>query len=253
MITLFWIILATFLISLISFIGALVLFFKEEVLDKILILSVAFSAGALIGAAFLDLIPEAIFGIEITEKSILELFLYLITGFCVFFILEQFLMWHHHHSMSHPEIKSFSYLILISDAIHNFIDGLIVAGSFVVSFPAGIATTLAVIFHEIPHELGNYGVLIYGGFKKNKALLFNFLSAIFAVLGGISGFFISEKIGKQIIFLLPFAAGGFIYIAASDLIPQIKGEEGFKKSAVHFLIFLLGIGFMLLIKILNVI
>lgn len=272
MAVLFWIILSTFLVSLISFIGILTLVLKEELLNKVLLLSVAFSAGALIGGAFFHLIPEAINKVE--AEQILVLFLYLVFGFCFFFILENFIHWHHHHATSHPEVhpvrnfltqddnskierdkisngvKPFSYLILVSDGIHNFIDGLIIAASFLFSFPLGVTTTLAVIFHEIPQEIGDFGVLVYGGFKKIKALFLNFLSGLLAILGGIIGFLLSEKIGEGIIFLLPFAAGNFIYIAASDLIPEIKQKVGLKKAFLHFLIFLGGLGLMLVMKLL---
>lgn len=248
MTTLAWILLATFSISLIAFIGALTLFLKERVLNKILLLLVAFSAGALIGGAFLHLIPEAVSEVGTEEKFLLKIFLYLIFGFSTFFVLEQFIGWHHHHSTQHPEIMPFSYLILISDSIHNFIDGLIVAGSFLVSLPIGLATTLAVALHEIPQEIGDYGVLVYGGVKKIKALFLNFLSASAIIFGGVAGFFLSGRIGEEILFLLPFAAGSFIYIAASDLIPQIKKEVNLRKSVIHFLVFLAGIGLMLLIK-----
>jgi len=245
---LFCILVSTFLVSLIAFIGILVLFLKEELLNKILLILVAFSAGALIGGAFLHLIPEAIEKVGIDEAALLNLFFYLIFGFCTFFILENFIRWHHHHAVSHPEIMPLSYLILVSDGIHNFIDGLIIAASFVVSFPIGIATTLAVVLHEIPQEIGDFGVLIYGGFKKVKALFLNFLSAILAIFGGFLGFLLSEKIGESIVFLLPFAAGTFIYIASSDLLPEIKHKESLKKSLIHFFVFLLGIVLMLLIK-----
>lgn len=246
---LFYILISTFLISFIAFIGVFTLFLKEKLLDRILLILVAFSAGALIGGAFLHLIPEAIEKVGLEENSLLKIFLYLIFGFCIFFILEQFIKWHHHHATQHPEIASFSYLILISDAVHNFIDGLIIAASFVVAFPIGVATALAVALHEIPQEIGDYGVLVYGGFKRIKALFLNFLSAISVIFGGIVGFLLSEKIGQSIVFLLPFAAGNFIYIAASDLIPEIKQKECFSKSITYFLVFLLGIVLMLLIKI----
>jgi len=245
---LFCILVSTFLVSLIAFIGILVLFLKENLLNKILLILVAFSAGALIGGAFLHLIPEAIEKVGTDESALLNLFLYLIFGFCTFFILENFIRWHHHHAVSHPEIMPFSYLILVSDGIHNFIDGLIIAASFVVSFPIGIATTLAVVLHEIPQEIGDFGVLIYGGIKKVRALFLNFLSAIFAIFGGFLGFLLSEKIGESIVFLLPFAAGTFIYIASSDLLPEIKHKESLKKSLIHFFVFLLGIILMLLLK-----
>jgi len=236
------------LISLISFVGAITLFLKEELLNKILLILVAFSAGALIGGAFLHLIPEAIEKVGIDEAALSNLFFYLIFGFCTFFILENFIRWHHHHTMEHPEIMPFSYLILVSDSIHNFIDGLIIAASFVVGFPVGVVTALAVALHEIPQEIGDFGVLVYGGIKKARALFLNFLSAIFAIFGGITGFLLSEKIGESIVFLLPFAAGTFIYIASSDLLPEIKHKESLKKSLVHFFVFLLGIVLMLLIK-----
>src|SRR3989344_5877146 len=243
------IIIATFSISLISFIGALTLVLKERILNKILLFLVAFSAGALIGAAFLDLLPEAVSASwETNEDSVFKIFLYLIFGFCAFFILEQFIMWHHHHAILHPETKPFSYLILLSDGLHNFIDGLIIAGSFIASFPAGLVTALAVALHEIPQEIGDFAVLIYGGMNKIRALFLNFLSAVAAILGGTVGFFLFKETGSGILFLLPFTAGGFIYIAASDLIPQIREEKSVKKSTVHFLVFLTGIAVMVLMK-----
>jgi len=245
---LFYILISTFLISSIAFVGALTLFLKEKLLDKILLILVAFSAGALIGGAFLHLIPETIVKVGLDESQLLKIFLYLLLGFCTFFILEQFIRWHHHHATRHPEIMPFSYLILISDGIHNFIDGLIIAASFVVAFPIGVVTALVVALHEIPQEIGDFGVLVYGGFKKTKALFLNFLSATTVILGGIVGFLLSEKIGQSIIFLLPFAAGNFIYIASSDLIPEIKHKENLKRSITYFLVFLLGIALMLLIK-----
>lgn len=239
--TLFYILISTFLVSLISFVGVIVLYLKEQILNKTLLILVAFSAGTLIGSSFLHLIPEAILKVGFEENSLFKIFLFLLFGFCAFFVLEQFIGWHHHHTKEHPEIKPFSYLILISDGIHNFIDGLIIAGSFAVAFPVGIITTLAVILHEIPQEMGDFGVLVYCGFKKAQALFLNFLSGITAILGGIIGFLLSEKIGESIVFLLPFAAGNFIYIAASDLIPEIKQKVSLKKSLVYFLIFLIGI------------
>ena len=248
MTTLYWIIFATFVISLISFIGALTLFLKEKILNQALLILVAFSAGALLGDVFFHLLPEVIKNVGVSEKALLNVFLYLLSGFCLFFILEQFLSWHHHHSASHPEVKSFSYLILVSDGLHNFIDGLIIAGAFLTSFPIGLATSLAVIFHEIPKEIGNFAVLVYGGLKKTRALFLNFISATIAISGGIIGFFIFKNMESGILGLLSFTAGSFIYIAASDLIPEVKQNSDIKKSIVHFLAFLVGIALMLLIK-----
>ncbi len=244
----FYILISTFLISLTAFVGVIILFLKDKILNKILLILVSFAAGALMGSAFFHLIPEAIkeFGFE--EKSLLKVFLLLLFGFCSFFVLENFIKWHHHHVREHPEIKPFSYLLLISDGVHNFIDGLIIAGSFIVSIPLGITTALAVAFHEIPQEIGDFGILVYSKFKKTKALFLNFLSALTIVLGGIFGFLLSEKIGGSVIFLLPFAAGSFIYISCSDLIPEIKEKVSQQKVLILFLVFLLGIGITFLLK-----
>jgi len=249
---LFLIILTTFLISLISFVGALTLFLKAKILDKILLILIAFSAGSLLGDAFFHLIPETIEEAgKADEKLILNIFIYLIFGFCIFFILEDFISWHHHHETRHPEIKSFSYLILFSDAVHNLIDGLIIGASFLVSLPLGLASAIAIMSHEIPQEIGDFSLLIYGGFKKQKALFFNFLSGILAIFGGVLGFFLAGKVEGSLVFLLSFAAGSFIYIACSDIIPEIKNKkEGLLKSIIYFLFFLSGLGMMFLIKIL---
>ncbi len=246
---LFYILISTLLISFIAFLGALFLFLNDKLLNKILLFLVAFSAGALLGGAFFHLLPEAIAEVGVGEAQLLKLFLFLILGFCLFFVLEQFISWHHHHAKSHPKIMPFSYLILVSDSVHNFIDGIVIAVSFVVALPVGIVTALAIALHEIPQEIGDFGVLVYGGFKRKKALFLNFLSAITVVFGGVFGFLLSEKIGDSIVFLLPLAAGNFIYIAASDLIPEIKHKVSVKKSIIHFAVFLLGIFLMLLIKI----
>jgi zinc and cadmium transporter len=243
-----WIIGTTFVISLIAFVGALTLFLKERLLNKILMVLVAFSAGALVGGAFLHLMPEAIIEVGLDEASILNAFLYLLLGFCIFFILEQLIRWHHHHATTHPEIMPFSYLVLISDGIHNLIDGLVLAASFMVSLPIGIVTALAIALHEIPQEIGDFGVLVYGGFKRVRALILNYVSATMVIFGGIIGYLLYDWMGRSIVFLLPFAAGNFIYIACTDLIPEIRFKESLKKSLVRFSIFLTGMGLMLAVK-----
>lgn len=235
--TLFWAITATIIVSLVSFVGVLTLAFKEKLLKKIVLMLVGFSAGALIGGAFLHLIPEAL------EKGMNDnLFLYVILGLIAFYVLEKFLHWRHCHEGKCP-IHMFTYLNLIGDAIHNFTDGLIIAVSFVVNFKLGLVTTLAVIAHEVPQEFGDFGVLIYGGFTKFKALFYNFLSALTAILGAVIGFFLSSAV-DDITFLLPLTAGGFIYIASSDLMPELRKEKSIKKSLFPFIFFLLGVAFM---------
>lgn len=234
-----WILISTFLVSSIAFIGILALAIREKLLNKILLTLVSLSAGVLMGGAFLHLIPEAIeFGSNI--------FLYVLAGFVLFFFIEKLLHWRHCHKEKCP-IHTFAYMNLIGDSIHNFIDGLIIAAGFVMDFQLGIVTTLAVALHEIPQEIGDFGVLVYGGFNKFKALLINFICALTAIVGGLVGYFLSNY-AQFVIFLLPFAAGGFIYIAASDLIPEIKKELGLKKSMLNFCIFILGILIMYAVK-----
>ncbi len=233
--TLLWILTSTFLISAIAFVGILTLTLKEKLLEKILLILVALSAGALMGGAFLHLIPESV------EKfGNYNIFIYVLAGFALFFLVEKVLRWRHCHERKCP-VHTFAYMNLLGDGVHNFIDGLIIATSFIVSIPLGIATSLAVALHEIPQEIGDFGVLVYGGYEKNKALILNFACALTAVAGGIAGYFLSKYIESSVIFLLPFAAGGFIYIAASDLIPEIRKEIDIKKSLLNFSIFLVGI------------
>lgn len=236
-----WIIGSSFLISLIAFVGMVVLFLKDELLTRILFILVAFSAGALMGGAFLHLLPETM------EKSTdIEVFLWLLGGFILFFFTEKVLQWHHCHRVKH--VHTLGFMNLIGDSVHNFSDGLIIAASFVARVPLGVVTTLAIALHEIPQEIGDFGVLVYSGFKKVRALLLNFLAALTVILGGIVGYFISGYVGKFTVFLLPLAAGGFIYIASSDLIPEIRKETNLKRGTLSFMAFLSGVLFMYVIR-----
>jgi len=235
---------STFLISLIALVGIFTLTMKQKLLNEILLILISLSAGTLMGGAFLHLLPESI------EKTMnMDIFLYFILGFIFFFFLEKIFFWRHCHKEK-CEIHSFTYLNLIGDFIHNFIDGLIIAASFITNINLGITTTLAIAFHEIPQEIGDFGVLVYGGFKKNKALVLNFFVALTAILGGVVGYFISFYVEQFMIFLLPIAAGGFIYIASTDLIPEIRKVESLKHSLLTFLVFLIGIFIMWVARIL---
>ncbi|MFB0504932.1 MAG: ZIP family metal transporter [Candidatus Bathyarchaeia archaeon] len=237
---LFWIVASTFLISLIAWVGSLTLFLKEELIDRTLLVLVALSAGALMGGAFLHLLPESISEVGTSSSATFNLFSYFLIGFCVFFVLEQFINWCHEHYSIHQK-KPVSYLVLISDLMHNFIDGLVIAGSFTVGFPVGMATTFAIALHEIPQEIGDFGVLLYGGFRKIRALILNYASAMTVILGGIAGYHLSALVEGAAVLLLPFAAGNFVYIAASDLIPEIKHGEDVRRNLVHFFTFIIGI------------
>jgi zinc and cadmium transporter len=233
---LLWILASTFLVSMISLVGIFTLAIKENLLQKILFCLVGFSAGALLGGAFLHILPECL-----ENNSATVVFSYLILGIIIFFMLERFLHWRHCHEEGVCKTHAFTYLTLIGDGFHNFMDGMVIAVSFTASFQIGLVTTLAIILHEIPQELGDFAILIYGGFSRKKALLFNFASALMAVVGALVGYFISETLHSFTNFILPLTAGGFIYIATSDLIPELHKENNLKRAMSAFSAFLLGI------------
>ncbi len=242
-----WILGATFGVAVLAWIGIFTLALKERTFKKILLLLVSFAAGTLIGGAFLHLIPEVFHDLEAGHGH-LEAPLFILSGLVFFFILEEFLQWHHCHKPPEEHSKEpFSYLILVSDSIHNLVDGLIIGGSFLVDFSLGVATTFAVAAHEIPQELGNFGILVKGGWKKVKALTVNFLAALMIVPGGLLAYFLRDFISP--VYLIAFAAGGFVYIGAADLIPEIHPEEDNKlENLLIMLMFLVGIGVMVLIE-----
>lgn len=243
MIVLLYIIVFTFLIALIAFVGVFTLAMKDQILKKILLILISLSAGVLMGGAFLHLLPEAV---EASEGT--DILVFVLAGFILFFIIEKVLHWRHCHN-GKCDVHTFHYLNLIGDSVHNFIDGLIIAASFIISVPLGITTSIAIAAHEIPQEIGDFGVLIYGGFEKKKALVLNFIIAATIIIGGIIGYFVSKNIEEATMFLLPFAGGGFIYIAATDLIPEIKKEVNMKKSTATIIVFILGIIIMWFIKV----
>ena len=244
------IILSVLIVSFISLIGILFIFLKKDTLNNFLIFFVSLSVGSLLGGAFLHLIPEAFGEAGFTMKvSFL-----ILAGIVIFFIIENFIHWRHCHiptSKEHPHLLG--TMNLIGDGIHNLIDGLIIAAAYFVNLPLGIATTLAVIVHEIPQEIGDFGVLLYAGFSKRKALFFNFLSALTAMIGAIIGILFSENYTAFVSIIIPIAAGGFLYIAGSDLIPEIhkNQEKGFPfKNLIGIL---LGILIMYLLTFLKIV
>lgn len=234
--TIIKILIAVLIVSLVSLLGILI-FLRKKTLNKILFFLVSFAAGTLLGAAFLDLLPEALEG---GFKESVPVFILL--GILSFFVLEKFLYWHHHHTgHEHEEVHGFTYLNIIGDAIHNFLDGAVIAISFINSTTLGIVATIAIIAHEIPQEIADFSLLIYGGFSKLKALVYNFLTALTAVIGALAAYFYSSVIVNSTIFLTSFAVGGFVYIASSDLIPEIHKEKDLKKSLVQLVLLALGI------------
>jgi len=233
---LLWILLATVIMGLLSLVGIITFILKKDFVDRILILLVGFSAGALIGGAFINILPEAISEFPSPYTSF-----YILIGFVCFFVLERYLHWRHCHDDT-CKVHAFTYLNLVGDGLHNFIDGLVIAVAFLANPGLGLMTTLAIVCHEIPHELGNFCVLVYGGFSRKKALIMNFIFSLTAIAGGLIGYFMGGLIHNLPVFLLPFTAGGFIYVAASDLIPEIHNQPDIRRANWSFLTFMLGIG-----------
>ncbi len=236
--------LAAFIVGLISFSGALSLVIKVDRLKKILIYLVSFSAGSMIGAAFFHLLPEIL---EKTE-SIITVFVFVLSGFSLFFILERILRWHHCHDSECQTHEHLGWMNLIGDGIHNLIDGIVIFASFFSGPALGVPVTLSIILHEIPQELGDFGVLIYAGFSRKRALFYNFISAFIAIIGVLLAYFLYSYNELLSLFLIPFAAGGFIYIAASDLIPEIHKDNNSWRALISYILFILALVFMFFMK-----
>ena len=232
----------TLLISLVSLVGLFALSKKEGVIKKYIYFFVSLAVGALLGDAFIHLIPESFENLENgTTVGLL-----IIAGFFLFFVIEKFLHWYHHSDdADENHVHPVGELVLFSDGVHNFIDGIVIGVSFMVSIPVGVATTIAVILHEIPQEIGDFAVLLHAGYSRKRALWLNFLSALAAVCGTFVAFFLGEAGTGFVVYILPIAAGGFIYIAATDLIPELHKTKSVKKSFWQIFAIILGIALML--------
>ncbi|MFC1741913.1 ZIP family metal transporter [Nanoarchaeota archaeon] len=242
-------ILSVLLVSAISLVGIFFLMMKRYTLNRTVLFLVSLSAGSLFGGAILHLLPEVV---EIKGFTPL-VSMSVLAGIILFFLIEKLIHWRHCHvptSKDHPH--HLAPMNLIGDGVHNFIDGLIIAAGYMVSIPVGIATTIAVILHEVPQEIGDFGVLLHAGFSKKKALLFNFLTALTSIVGVVVVLIIGAKSQDFTMWILPFAAGGFLYIAGSDLIPELHKECGGKDMLLHLSALILGIGLMLALKLFSI-
>jgi zinc and cadmium transporter len=239
---LLWIVGSGLLMSAIALVGSVTLLLSARALERILSPLVAFAAGSLLGGAFFHMIPVGL-GSGLDEITVYGLIL---AGFAVFFGLEQFLHWHHCHRADTACKKPLTYLILIGDGLHNFLGGLAVAGTFLIDIRLGIVTWLAAAAHEVPQELGDFGVLVHGGWERRQALRYNVLSALTFLVGGLVAYGASFRL--DVSFLVPFAAGNFIYIGASDLIPEVKAHADLGVNIAHFAAFATGVGLMLAVK-----
>jgi zinc and cadmium transporter len=196
----------------------------ERILKRVVIPLVAFAAGALLGGALFHMLPESI----ALLGNRLSVFVAFVGGFAAFFVLEQWLQWHHCHRVT-ADHEPVGYLILVADAVHNLIGGLAVGGAFVVDIRLGVITWLVAAAHEVPQELGDFGILVHSGWKPRIALLFNFASALTFLVGSLLAYALSGTI--DVAFLVPFAAGNFVYIAAADLIPQVTATSRYRVPA----------------------
>lgn len=235
--------LSVILVSLLSLVGVLTLLLGQSLLRKILFVLVSFAVGGLFGGAFFHLIPESVERIGVHLASV-----YIIVGIVIFFILEKFIHWRHCHVGVDDHLHPVVAMNLIGDAVHNFIDGLLIGASYLVDIHLGCATTIAIIFHEIPQEFGDFGVFIHGGCTPKRALMYNFLSALSAVVGTIIALIVGAKIHGFSEVLVPIAAGGFIYIAGSDLIPELKHNIRIRDSALQLMAIVAGLIIMLMLS-----
>ncbi|MEW6528790.1 MAG: ZIP family metal transporter [Candidatus Micrarchaeota archaeon] len=242
------IILATFAVSLLSLVGILFLGLKKDVFDGILSLLVSFAIGAMLGGAFFHMIPESF---EENRDNPMIVSLLILIGFMAFFIVEKFLHWRHCHEQKHEcKVHPVAYLNLIGDGVHNLTDGAVIAVSFLTNIEIGIASTIAILLHEIPQEIGDFAVLIKSGLSREKAIYYNLLTALTAVIGGLIAYFSISIVPMLALYLLPIAAGGFIYIAAVDLIPELHKEQKLNVSIPQFVCVIAGLGLMYCTKIL---
>lgn len=231
-----WIIGATVLVSLISLVGISLFLLGKKKVESVLFYIVSFSAGTLLGAAFFDLLPESVEAVDATLA-----FEVVFLGIVSAFVVEKFIHWHHHHAASEKEHHHpLGMLTLVGDGIHNFLDGVAIAAAFIVSVPLGITTTVAIALHEIPQEIGDFGLLLYSGYSRGKALLFNFISALTAIAGGVLFWLFSDAVAGIEGYALAFTAGTFIYISAVDLIPEIHKEKNARRSLAQLALLLLG-------------
>lgn len=233
-----WIVTASLLETIVAFTGQLIIFFGSERIKKNIHYFVSFAVGTMLSVVFLDILPEAL---EILEPR--TLFSYTLGGFLFFFLLARFLFWYHcHNGTCEVHKKTAGSMILVGDTLHNFIDGIIITLAFTADFRIGVITTFAVLLHEMPQEMGDFFVLLNSGFSKKKALFYNFIVALSTPIGAIITYFFVSNINGFMGPALGIIAGNFLYIAASDLVPEL--HAGHRKGSTTFLQFgliLLGI------------
>ena len=238
------------LVSLVAVVAIIPVLLKKKLSNHFLLVLMSLSVGALLGSVFIHFLPEAI-----SSGYTLGLAIYVLLGFLVFFVIEKFIHWHHNKGCEngqcgHGHAYHLAPLNLIGDGIHNFLDGMVIAGSYIVSIPLGVAATISIIFHEVPQEIADFGVLLYSGMSKLRAVMFNFLSAATAIIGAIIGLVLAGKTANFTHFIIPFAAGNFLYIAASNLVPELHRHCKLWDTFLHLIAIIVGIGLMVAVALL---
>lgn len=230
-------------VSLLSLLGILFFLFEADLIERTLLYIVSFSTGALMGDVFLHILPDMAKDQTFFSRAVLVV----LGGILFSFVVEKIIHWRHCHVIAdepHTHHHPVGVLSIVGESIHNFIDGIVIASSFLASVPIGVSTTLAVLFHEIPHEIGNFAVLLHSGYGKKKALLLNVLSASASILGTLAVLLVSHSLQSLTSYLLPFAAGNLLYIAGSDLIPELHKHTKFHQGVIQFLAMTAGMAFM---------
>ncbi|MBS1791738.1 MAG: ZIP family metal transporter [Acidobacteria bacterium] len=242
------VIVSVFLVSVISLVGIVTVSVRQERLKRVVFVLIGLAAGGLFGDAFIHLLPESYEELNSGTKAAV----YILAGLFGFFILEKFLRWRHEHSPpAKSEVHPMGWMNLVADGLHNLIDGMLIGASYMVSFPVGVTTTLAVILHEIPQEIGDFGVLIQAGMSPRKALLLNYFSATLAIAGAVIALLVGARVRGFTSAMLPITAGGFIYIAGADLLPELHRENDPAKSVLQLLAMTAGVGVMFLLTMLE--
>lgn len=236
------------LVSLVSLVGVVFIAISEVRLKQIVFLLVSVAVGALFGDTFIHIIPEAFAKSEDAGRASLCV----LGGILGFFVLEKFLRWHHHHTVEDEHhIHPMGYMNLVADGVHNAIDGLLIGAAFLKSTNLGIATTVAVVLHEIPHEICHFGVLVHAGFTRRRALWLNLLSASLAIAGAVIALLAGSHSESFTRIMLPLTAGGFIYIAGTDLLPELTHDIAPQKSVLQVACMSVGVALMYSLKLLE--
>lgn len=248
--------LAVGVVSVVSLIGAAALTLPGLRSHRFLLVLVAVAAGTLVGDAFFHLLPEAA---PSWEDDLGNMGLYVMAGFVAFFALEVAVRsrhahlesatpdehgHHHTESVGHTHLAPYAWTNLVGDAVHNFLDGAVIATAFLVDLHLGVATTIAVVLHEVPQELGDFAVLLRAGMRPGKALLFNFASALVSLAGAGLVLALDLDVGVLESYALPFIAGAFLYIAAADLIPELHHHSKGREAVMILVSFVVGIALM---------